>query len=104
MVCTSVLSFSLATDTLSRTEKVWLCRHTCISLICHGTLFFTAKGHIHVQLIFAAQKSDMWLAVDSVSGTKLHTYTSGGDISSTCPFAAVNGPVVHIARTGSHSQ
>lgn len=77
----------------------------CISLICDGTLFFTAKGHIHIQLIFtAAQKSDIWLAVDSVSGTKLHTYTSGGDISSTCPLADVNGPVVHIARTGIHSQ
>lgn len=48
----------------------------------------------------AAQKSDVWLAVDPVSGTKLHTYTSGGDISSTCSLSDVSGSVLHIARTG----
>ena len=50
--------------------------------------------------ITAAQKSDMWWAVDPVSGTKLHTYTIGSDISSTCPLADVSGPILHIARTG----
>ena len=50
--------------------------------------------------VHVAQKSDVWFAIDPVTGTKLRTYTSSGDISSTCSLTDVSGSVLHIARTG----
>ena len=47
-----------------------------------------------------AQKTDAWIAIDPVSGNKLHTYTSSGDKTSTCSVADASGSVLHIARTG----
>ncbi|XP_064384152.1 serine/threonine-protein kinase/endoribonuclease IRE1-like isoform X2 [Halichondria panicea] len=48
-------------------------------------------------LLYTARKSDVWLAVDLLTGTKLHSLTTDGVLS--CPTAEYPGPVLHIART-----
>ena len=42
----------------------------------------------------------MWLAVDPRTGNKLHSITSDGVVSATCPVSDYPGQVMHIARTG----
>ena len=50
--------------------------------------------------LISARKSDMWLAVDPRTGNKLHSITSDGIVSATCPLTDYPGQVMHIARTG----
>ncbi len=45
------------------------------------------------------QKRDSWMAVDSLTGSKLHSFSNEG-ISSTCSLSDSHGSVIHIGRTG----
>lgn len=47
----------------------------------------------------AGRKSDSWMAVDSLSGKKLHYFSSDG-VSTTCPLSESHGSVIRLARTG----
>ena len=49
-----------------------------------------------------ARKSDVWLAVDPLTGTKLHSFNSDGIVSSTCPVPDSEGRALYIARTSKH--
>ena len=59
---------------------------------------------LHVDTtVHIGQKTDVWFAIDPVSGDKLHTYSSSGDATSTCSLTEESGSVLHIARTGKTS-
>ena len=75
--------------------------YTYIYMYMHMYLYVLYEIFILVYLhVSLGKKSDLWLAIDPVSGSILHTYTSSGDISSTCSVSDVSGSVLHIARTG----
>jgi len=55
----------------------------------------------HAFLItLVGKKSDVWLAIDPITGTKLHTISNDGVVSSTCPVADTLQRAIYIARTG----
>ena len=56
--------------------------------------------HSVIFLHWPARKSDLWLAVDPWTGTKLHTFSSDGITSATCPVGDSEERAVMIARTG----
>ena len=51
-------------------------------------------------LLYVGKKSDVWLAIDPITGTKLHTISNDGVVSSTCPVADTLQRAIYIARTG----
>jgi serine/threonine-protein kinase/endoribonuclease IRE1 len=50
-------------------------------------------------LLFTAMKSDVWFEIDPLSGTKLHTISSGGTVSPSCPASEMYAQTIFIART-----
>ena len=52
-----------------------------------------------VSLVHVGRKSDSWFAVDSLTGQKLHFFSSER-VSTTCPLSESRGSVIHLARTG----
>ena len=53
-----------------------------------------------VNVQFAAMKSDVWLEIDPLTGSKAHTISSDGITSSICPAAETHEGNIFIARTG----
>ena len=51
-------------------------------------------------VVCAARKSDVWMAIDPATGTKLHSFSSEGVVSTTCPKPELETKAIYLARTG----
>lgn len=63
-------------------------------------ILYTVYTVILNTLSLEARKSDIWIAVDPLTGTKLHSFSSDGMSSLTCPVPDTDGRALYIARTG----